>query len=721
MKLWAAVKDANRAIAPEESVAVRVTVFVAAMAAAIALASEGVAGSGVTAAAIVAIPTGFWMSYAFRDRDMLVLKLGLAFGLVVVVVDFFGSLGPVRTGDFVQVQVPLAELFLWVQILHSLHVPARRDLMFSLVASGVTFSIIAALTISLSMAPYLALWVVAAIASLVLAYRSSLSDAPGGASRPLLAGGQGTKVAPVVGRVVGWVVILGLAGFLVLPAANASRALAFPIGLGSGDRVGTPGGLSNPSLGDADPEHTQGDGASFDNRTSFGYFGFADQLDTALRGRPDDTLVMRVRAPAPAFWRAQSFDVWDGRRWTISDDSTRALGGAAPIDVPPTLGDSGFSGQEFVQTFYLETPGPNVVFGAHRPAEVYFPDALLYQLGDGTLRAGVQLGSDAVYTVVSLRQPATAELLRRADPVRFGVPDSIAEQYLQLPDVPQRVLDLAQEITRDAPTSYDKVRAIEAWMGENTTYTLDIPPLPDGVDATDHYLFMTRQGFCEQIGSSLVVMLRSLGIPARLTVGYTPGERNPFTGMYEVKASNAHSWTEVWFPGLGWQSFDPTAAVPLAGDFEGLNAGTGLFSWLSERLSPFAKYGKAVGALLAVAALVWVTVRIVGVRRALRRRTFYETMVARLEYLGEGVGRARHRAETIVEFAAALAGGPLADRRIVDLAGALTELGFSPGWRTSSSLKADLERTIEALIEAIERSHRKKRSSLAAARELLGV
>ena len=61
-------------------------------------------------------------------------------------------------------------------------------------------------------------------------------------------------------------------------------------------------------------------------------------------------------------------------------------------------------------------------------------------------------------------------------------------------------------------------------------------------------------------------MLRELGIPARLAVGYTPGERNPFTGLYEVKASDAHAWAEVYFPGIGWQGFDPTAKVPLAGE-----------------------------------------------------------------------------------------------------------------------------------------------------------
>ena len=99
-------------------------------------------------------------------------------------------------------------------------------------------------------------------------------------------------------------------------------------------------------------------------------------------------------------------------------------------------------------------------------------------------------------------------------------------------------------------------------MGGHTSYSIDTPPLPAGADAVDTFLFDQQVGFCEQIASALVVMLRTLGVPARLGVGYASGDRNPFTGLYEVKASDAHAWTEVFFPGHGWLTFDPTANVP---------------------------------------------------------------------------------------------------------------------------------------------------------------
>ena len=78
------------------------------------------------------------------------------------------------------------------------------------------------------------------------------------------------------------------------------------------------------------------------------------------------------------------------------------------------------------------------------------------------------------------------------------------------------------------------------------------------------FLFGSRRGYCEQISTALAVMLRTLHIPAREATGYVPGPYNPISDLYDVQADDAHAWVQVWFPGYGWQSFDPTAEVPLA-------------------------------------------------------------------------------------------------------------------------------------------------------------
>ena len=489
MKLAATIREANLATDPEPFICVRVAVGSTVMISVIALIAQGFVRTAPALVAIVGIPAGFAISYRMRHSDALKLKAFLAVALVVSVIAFFGELVSSFQEGLVDIQVPLAELFLWVQVIHSLHVPARRDLMFSLASSAAMMAITAALSISSTLGVFILLWAAGLMVSLLLAYRSSMTELPAlGKSGSSIAGGAARAGATSVGLLA----VMALAVFLALPSARASRALTFPANLPSSNALGTPGSLSNPSLGRGSQNQQDSSGGG----GSSGYFGFADQLDTSARGRPDGTLVMRVRASAPAFWRGQTFDVWDGVTWTASDDTSATISGPAPIQVPLTIGDAPVQADDFIQTFYIEQPGPNLVFGAYRISEVYFDSRFLFQQPDGALRAGSDLGRGAVYTVISERPHVTEALLRVSDPLRSDLPVSL-DPFLQLPDdVPQRVLDLAQEVTAGAPTTYDKIRALETWMAQNTAYSLDIPPLPEGADSVDEYLFETRQGFC---------------------------------------------------------------------------------------------------------------------------------------------------------------------------------------------------------------------------------
>ena len=153
----------------------------------------------------------------------------------------------------------------------------------------------------------------------------------------------------------------------------------------------------------------------------------------------------------------------------------------------------------------------------------------------------------------------------------------------------ERVQILARQITASAPTTYDKVRAIEAWLGAHVKYSLNAPLAPRGVDVVDDFLFRSRVGWCEQVASSLVVMARSVGIPARLATGFVPGTRDALTGQFVVRERDAHAWAEIYFPGVGWQGFDPTASVPLAGDAHPSG------SWLQTRATPRARVRSARG------------------------------------------------------------------------------------------------------------------------------
>ncbi len=151
-------------------------------------------------------------------------------------------------------------------------------------------------------------------------------------------------------------------------------------------------------------------------------------------------------------------------------------------------------------------------------------------------------------------------------------PSEITESYLQVPQLDSRIPELARTITANAATPADKAIALETYLRSKYNYTLDLAGKP-GKDPLAHFLFETRAGHCEYFASAMAVMLRTLGIPSREVNGFLPGEYNSLGGDYIVRASDAHSWVEAYFPGNGWVVFDPTppAAGPTSGIFARLS------------------------------------------------------------------------------------------------------------------------------------------------------
>ena len=139
----------------------------------------------------------------------------------------------------------------------------------------------------------------------------------------------------------------------------------------------------------------------------------------------------------------------------------------------------------------------------------------------------------------------------------LDVPPQIAAAYLRLPAVDPRVPRLATQITATAHNNYDKAAALERYLRTRFGYTLDMPRTPPK-DPIANFLFERRQGHCEYFASSMAVMLRTLGIPSRVVNGFRSDEFNDLTENYVVRAKDAHAWVEAYFPGYGWQTFDPT-------------------------------------------------------------------------------------------------------------------------------------------------------------------
>ena len=398
------------------------------------------------------------------------------------------------------------------------------------------------------------------------------------------------------------------------------------------------------------------------------YVSHSPTLDTGNRFELSDDVIMKVRSSAPDFWRGQSFDRWDGRVWRRSPltNSSFPVGGEG--FVPAAIGDQEGGGETLVQRIRVEAPYMKAIFGAYRVDEIDTALGGVTVHGDGSIELRQAIGPGTEYTVISLRQPVTPDLLRTHDPAGGQVPPYISSLYLQLPPkVPARVTALAHDLTDSQPTAYDKVRAIERWLDTNTKYTLDIPPLPDGADAVEQHLFVDKRGFCEQIATSTAVLLRSVGVPARVTVGFVPGDESLLGGEFTVRAKDAHAWVEVWFPGVGWQAFDPTADVPLAG--ESTRTAVQRAMDLLQRLAPLFA---VLGLLVALAVVAWFAWRSITGRRAAERSPWAVRYLREMEAAGAARGRPRAPPETPAEYAAAL------DPHLVEAGRVLTRAVYGP-------------------------------------------
>ena len=178
-------------------------------------------------------------------------------------------------------------------------------------------------------------------------------------------------------------------------------------------------------------------------------------------------------------------------------------------------------------------------------------------------RFAERLQADEAYEMNSFVSQASMEDLKSAGTDYEGF---IKDHYLQLPDaLPQRVRDLAAELTRDAETPVDKALAIRDYLRAdgNFTYAQDIEKPPRGADGVDHFLFETKEGYSDYFASSMTVLLRSVGVPARLAAGYAAGdELTEGATRRAVKDSDSHGWSQVYFPDLGWIDFEPTPNWP---------------------------------------------------------------------------------------------------------------------------------------------------------------
>jgi transglutaminase-like putative cysteine protease len=306
------------------------------------------------------------------------------------------------------------------------------------------------------------------------------------------------------------------------------------------------------------------------------------------RGNPlSDTIIMNVQAPPRAssnvryYWRSRVYDTYE-EGWSstlpvvdfISPDEFN-------LNLPEyeSRANSTFTIKTHFPIQNLQTPSQPV--WVSRPADAFYAVNSDGSVDLSHLKADPILLAGDTYQVEASLTAASQKELRQAG---TDYPSWVTARYLQLPDtITQRTRDLAETIASGYDNPYDISQAVTDFLRTSLEYNDTVPGPPDGQEPIDWVLFDHKQAFCNYYASAEIVMLRSLGIPARLAVGYAEGERTSIGGaedipilqpgggnipqeieitsdIFDVRHRDAHAWPEVYFPNIGWVEFEPTVS-----------------------------------------------------------------------------------------------------------------------------------------------------------------
>jgi transglutaminase-like putative cysteine protease len=254
----------------------------------------------------------------------------------------------------------------------------------------------------------------------------------------------------------------------------------------------------------------------------------------------------------PFYWRSFAYDVYTGHGWRTTQTQDTLYQANDPLQSDQA------ADHILIQQIVNPVEGAGgIVYAAGEPVSVNLEsDAARRSPGD---LFGIRLNGTGSYTVRSLIPVIDERTLRTAGQ---AYPDWVRQRYLDLPpEVPDRVKDLAIRLTIAKPTSYDRAKAVESYL-RTYPYTLNVTRPPSDRDLVDYFLFDLGQGYCDYYASAMVVLARAAGIPARLAIGYASGTYNLNSKRFVVSKADAHSWVEIYFPGIGWVPFEPTASRP---------------------------------------------------------------------------------------------------------------------------------------------------------------
>lgn len=289
--------------------------------------------------------------------------------------------------------------------------------------------------------------------------------------------------------------------------------------------------------------------------------GFSDEISigehgSTIAGNPE--IVLRVEFPGgtPAdvnglHWRGRSYDRFDGVRWTRT-------GGMPPSGGPTQWYEERWGTETIEQRIYGSPLDVRVLFALH-PVLDFDAESGIQPLFDN---AGDYVYWGSVAPVYTARSPVSMPSPDELREARRGYAPS-DRYFLQIPRLDPRIVQLADSLTDGLDNRYDRAKAIESYL-RSFQYTRDLPRTA-AETSLEYFLFERRAGHCEYFSTAMVMLLRSVGIQARNVNGFLGGQWSSFGEYLVVTQNEAHSWVEVWFPGFGWVTFDPTPPAS-AGD-----------------------------------------------------------------------------------------------------------------------------------------------------------
>ena len=296
---------------------------------------------------------------------------------------------------------------------------------------------------------------------------------------------------------------------------------------------------------------------------------YRSELALGTRAAQSENIAFLVYTPAAAsdfprlYWRGRVYDRYSEGRWQTSElENIKYFPQDGDLNIPDT---SQRFNLNFSFSVYIK--GQTILYSAAQPIWTSHPASIGYAGITGenneeemmdivALQASPYLEAGETYHANSmLTNPIIPELQASGQ----EYPAWVTERYLQLPTgFSKRIQTLALDITSGLNNPYDQAAAITNYLRSNIEYT-PVVSQPEGTeDPLEYFLFESKKGFCNYYASTEVLMLRSIGIPARLAVGFAQGEPNLQNTFYTVRERDAHAWPEVYFPGYGWIEFEPT-------------------------------------------------------------------------------------------------------------------------------------------------------------------